>query len=235
MTKTKLSHIDKITIFLSTLSLIVASASFIFSYHTWHLQVTPAISCETHCKIVPNTFNTVRNGTMVLSCYTLEITVDIANTANQGCIVHCDPIIHRTLSNQEALDLHLTKDSIRTKDGDNPIDSIRLNGYESYSSTFTMNVYFDVPTTKYIMQKFSNYDSTYVYGDIAAFDPYKATQYLKEIDVTPTLVSFYTEDDPGWGLYYHDQPDIAKPDQLILHFFTNTNLSVDTEIDYLNW
>ena len=136
MTKIKLSPIEKITIFLSSLSIIVASATFVFSYHTWRKQVTPAVTYETQCNIIPNSYRIVRNGTLVLSCYTLEITIDIANTASQGCIVHCTPIIHRTLSNQEALELHLSKSTIRTKDGNNPIDAISLDGYKSYSCTY---------------------------------------------------------------------------------------------------
>jgi len=223
-----------LSLIIAALSLIVAILSLTLHFYTWRMDVTPSISVTTTSSIVPDSFNLTRNGTQHYSYYTLEITADISNNSNQGCIIRFEPLIRRTLTDQTIIDLHVKNTLSLPVYDDNFTAPISLKGHESYSTTVFMRIYFNIETTRSILKEYGELDPTlkYVgYKPISGFDPHEIIDYLDEEGVTPHLLfSFAEQDDEDVKSIINN---IADLDQLLLSYSTNTGPSGIEIIDYL--
>lgn len=215
------NRLNRYSVYIAGLSLLVSLASFGLSFYVWHDDRKPSISatCDAQ-QFVEGSYEPYIYNSIEFGRYLIAVSISVSNNSKQGCILHCMPLF-KPSKNGEFVSFPNPTELI-FKDNNNPLESLPLESNSSCSVDFELYIYFPSEIHQKLCEKFGE--------DISSTRIQKLLYYLYSEGISPQ------ETAPIMGFtyepkFYRHVP--AQDGKLILYISTNTGASDSVGVDYL--
>ena len=211
------NRLDRYTVYIAALSLLISICSFALSLHMWHEDRKASISVDCSSHAIDGSYESFSNNGNNFGRYLMAVSVSISNNSSQGCVLDCEPLF----KSYKGTPLFPSPEELIFKDGTNPFRSISLEPRSSRSVDFEMYIYFSELTHKLLEDEFG--DKLYTTNIQSIL------RYLYKEGIAGGTAPIIARPMDSTS-YDHISP---QPQKLILYITTNTGASGTAIVDYL--